>query len=108
MNPLVGKETAYRRRGIRFPDAAPQNVVQLIVVRLVSFAEVQRLRARRCRRRRRISLIQGDARFLIDDIAKCLDAWAKDPSQSIHLKYTLDDADYIAAAVREVHRELIG
>jgi GNAT superfamily N-acetyltransferase len=35
---------------------------------------------------------EGEAQFIIDDIAKCLDAWAKDPSQSIHLKYTVDQA----------------
>jgi GNAT superfamily N-acetyltransferase len=35
---------------------------------------------------------EAEAQFIIDDIAKCLDAWVKDPSQSIHLKYTLDHA----------------
>jgi GNAT superfamily N-acetyltransferase len=35
---------------------------------------------------------EAEAQFIIDDIARCLDAWAKDPSQSIHLKYTLDRA----------------
>jgi GNAT superfamily N-acetyltransferase len=35
---------------------------------------------------------EADARFLIDDVARCLDAWAKEPGQSIHLKYTLDQA----------------
>jgi GNAT superfamily N-acetyltransferase len=35
---------------------------------------------------------EADARFLIDDIAKCLGTWAKDPGQSIHLKYTLGHA----------------
>jgi len=35
---------------------------------------------------------EGDAQFLIDDIAECLDAWEKDPGQSLHLKYTLGGA----------------
>jgi GNAT superfamily N-acetyltransferase len=35
---------------------------------------------------------EDDAQFLIDYIAKCLDAWASDPGQSMHLKYTLDDS----------------
>ena len=35
---------------------------------------------------------EADAQFVIDDIARCLEAWSKDPSQSLHLKYMLDDS----------------
>ena len=42
--------------------------------------------------RHSVAQSEGEARFLIDYIAKCLDAWAKDPEHSIHLKYMLGDA----------------
>lgn len=41
--------------------------------------------------RHSVAQSEGEARFLMDDIARCLDAWAREPEQSIHLKYTLDD-----------------
>jgi GNAT superfamily N-acetyltransferase len=42
--------------------------------------------------RQSVTPSEAEAQFLIDDIAGCLDAWTKDPSQSIHLKYTVGDA----------------
>lgn len=41
--------------------------------------------------RHAVAQSEEEARFLIEDIARCLNAWASDPGQSIHLKYTLDD-----------------
>lgn len=42
--------------------------------------------------RHSVTQSEEEARFLIDYIAGCLDAWARDPGQSIHLKYTLGHA----------------
>src|SRR5262245_8551658 len=40
--------------------------------------------------RHSVTQSEDEAQFLIDYIAKRLDAWANDPGQSMHLKYTLD------------------
>lgn len=42
--------------------------------------------------RHSVARAERDAQFLIDYIAKCLDDWASDPGESIHLKYTLEQA----------------
>ena len=41
--------------------------------------------------RHSVTQSEAEAQFLIDYVAGCLEAWAKDPGQSMHLKYTLEN-----------------